>query len=88
MEHTETRDLTNAPAIGDDAEIEIGISLKNDLTLGQKRPRSPRMPSPTLSRKDRERKVREGLISDHARRLLLSQGYQGFSLDDLAKAIK
>jgi len=46
------------------------------------------MSSPTLSRKDRERKIREELILNHARRLLLSQGYQGFSLDDLAKAIE
>lgn len=41
-----------------------------------------------ISRKDRERKAREGLIVEHARRLLLIEGFQGFSLDDLAKAIE
>ncbi len=46
------------------------------------------MSVPTLSRKDRERKAREELIVEHARRLLLSQGFQGFSLDDLAKSIE
>ncbi|MCU0795117.1 MAG: TetR/AcrR family transcriptional regulator [Akkermansiaceae bacterium] len=42
----------------------------------------------TQSRKDRERKAREELIVDHARRLLLSHGFQGFSLDDLARSIE
>ena len=41
-----------------------------------------------MTRKDRERIAREELILEHARRLLLSQGFQGFSLDDLAKAIE
>jgi AcrR family transcriptional regulator len=46
------------------------------------------MPTPSLSRKDRERKAREELIVEHATRLLINQGFQGFSLDDLAKSIE
>lgn len=46
------------------------------------------MPTPSLSRKDRERKAREELIVEHATRLLITQGFQGFSLDDLAKSIE
>lgn len=48
----------------------------------------PKMVQANVSRKDRERKAREELIVEHARRLLLSQGFQGFSLDDLAKSIE
>jgi AcrR family transcriptional regulator len=48
----------------------------------------PEMTKANVSRKDRERKAREELIVEHARRLLLSQGFQGFSLDDLAKSIE
>jgi AcrR family transcriptional regulator len=46
------------------------------------------MSIPTPSRKERERKAREELIVEHARVLLLNQGFQGFSLDDLAKSIE
>ena len=48
----------------------------------------PEMTKANASRKERERKAREELIVEHARRLLLNQGFQGFSLDDLAKSIE
>jgi AcrR family transcriptional regulator len=44
--------------------------------------------SPTSDRKERERKIREELILTHARRLLLRDGYQGLSLDELARSIE
>ena len=40
------------------------------------------------NRKERERKAREELILLHARRHLIESGFQGFSLDDLAKSIE
>lgn len=46
------------------------------------------MSAGTISRKERERIAREALIIEHAQRLLLEQGFQGFSLDDLAKSIE
>ncbi len=46
------------------------------------------MAAPTTARKERERKEREALILLHARRHLLESGFQGFSLDDLAKSIE
>jgi AcrR family transcriptional regulator len=44
--------------------------------------------SVTASRKERERAAREGLIVDHATRLLLRDGFQNLNLDELAKAIE
>ena len=46
------------------------------------------MSKPTNLRKERERAVREELILTHARRLLLSNGFQGLSLDELARSIE
>lgn len=46
------------------------------------------MTSPAATRKERERKEREELILLHARRHLIEFGFQGFSLDDLAKSIE
>jgi AcrR family transcriptional regulator len=46
------------------------------------------MTSPSVYRKERERLVREDLIISKARHLLLSEGFQGFSLDDVAKAVE
>jgi AcrR family transcriptional regulator len=56
--------------------------------MGQILTTSHQMQAAPLSRKERERKAREELIVEHARRLLLSEGFQGFSLDDLAKSIE
>lgn len=62
---------------------------ENSLTDGQFSSKFfPAMLPSTQSRKDRERKAREELIVDHARRLLLAHGFQGFSLDDLARSIE
>lgn len=44
--------------------------------------------SVTQTRKERERAAREELILEHARRLLLRDGYQNLNLDELAKAIE
>jgi len=44
--------------------------------------------SPNLARKERERAAREELILNHARRMLLSEGYQNLNLDSLAKSIE
>jgi AcrR family transcriptional regulator len=46
------------------------------------------MSKPPTLRKERERAVREELILTHARRLLLSNGFQGLSLDELARSIE
>jgi AcrR family transcriptional regulator len=40
------------------------------------------------SRKQRERQEREELILEHAQRLLQRDGFQGFNLDELAKAVE
>jgi AcrR family transcriptional regulator len=40
------------------------------------------------TRKDRQRAAREELILDHARQMLVRDGFQGFNLDELAKAIE
>jgi len=42
----------------------------------------------STSRKERERRAREELILVHARRHFIESGFQGFSLDDLAKSIE
>ena len=44
--------------------------------------------SVTAARKERERMVREELMIDHARRLLLKHGYQNLNLDELAGAVE
>jgi AcrR family transcriptional regulator len=41
-----------------------------------------------VSRKERERAVREELILEHGRRLLVREGFQNLNLDQLAKAIE
>lgn len=41
-----------------------------------------------MSRKERERNAREQLILLHARKHLLTAGFQGFSIDDLARSIE
>ncbi len=46
------------------------------------------MSEATASRKERERSAREQLILQHARKHLLSVGFQGFSIDDLARSIE
>lgn len=44
--------------------------------------------SVTQTRKERERASREELILDHARRLLVRNGFQDLNLDELAQAIE
>jgi AcrR family transcriptional regulator len=44
--------------------------------------------SVTQVRKDRERAAREELILEHARRMLVRDGFQNLNLDELAKAIE
>lgn len=44
--------------------------------------------SVTQQRKERERAVREELILEHGRRLLLREGFQNLNLDELARSIK
>lgn len=42
----------------------------------------------TQTRKGRERAAREALILEHARRLLIRDGFQDFNLDELAEAVE
>jgi AcrR family transcriptional regulator len=44
--------------------------------------------TPTLNRKDRERKFREELILDTAAAMLLNEGYLGLNLDRLAEKVE
>src|SRR5688572_11625128 len=44
--------------------------------------------SVTQNRKERERAVREELILDHARQMLVRDGFQNFNLDKLAESIE
>jgi len=62
---------------------------KNNLTIGQNNTFGSAMPvSITTARRAREFAAREELILREARKFLLERGFQGWNMDDLAKAVE